>query len=231
MKFLLAFLLISSSAQAVYMSADDIRNANQAVGDALLHQHPKIDNHSIAEIKKELVSFDILKGNFDQNKKIKIIKNPLKSHGTFTLVKSKGLLWSTSKPLISTIRITQDDIVSLSNGKKVVFISMKDQPALGVIGKILFALFSTDMDELQRHFQFTNVYSNLDGWPSPDKWSATLKPNDPAVAKVIDSIYICGRKTVRRLLLSEANGDSTEIIFKEVSSKKPLTKEEEALFE
>src|SRR6185369_10263730 len=136
-----------------------------------------------------------------------------------------GLVWRISKPLISTIRITRDDIVSLNDGKKIVFVSMKDQPALSVIGKILFALFASDVDELQRHFSFSKIEAG------PGSWSVVMNPNDSSVSKVINFVVIKGGKTVQRLKLHEANGDSTEITFENVTSKKPLTKEEEALFE
>jgi hypothetical protein len=232
MKVLLALFLMAGSAQGKIVTAADKNAVVDAVADVVAqviidskNDWTKKDYDSIAGIKKDLVSFDVLKGNFEQSKKIKIIKKPLKSYGDFILVKNKGLLWRTSKPLVSAIRITQDDIVSLGEGKKVVFVSMKDQPALRVIGKILFALFATDVDELQRHFKFTKVLA------TPESWSVMLTPNDANVAKVIRYVDISGAKTVHKLILFEANGDSTEINFKDVASKKPLTKEEEALFE
>lgn len=226
MKFLLLLLLTNASAQNVDF---EIKNPGDAVLATLYTigalPNTEIDNHSIAEIKKTLSPFKILKGNFEQSKKIKIIKNPLKSYGTFTLANSRGLLWRTSRPMISTIRISKDDIASISEGKKIIFVSMKDQPALQVIGKILFAIFSADVDELQRHFQFSQVHT------IPKAWSATLKPNDSNVAKIINYIDISGGMTVRKLTLFETNGDSTTITFQKVIANGHLTKEEEALFE
>ncbi len=178
-------------------------------------------------IKKTLAPFATLTGTFEQTKKIRVIKKPLKSEGDFTLLKNKGVLWSTRKPMVSILRVRRDDIAQIKDGKATVVVSLKDQPALGLIGKVLFAVFSADVDELKRHFEFTRV-------TPPDAaghWEASLRPRDAMVRKVVDRIELGGGRVVETLTLNEVNGDSSVIRFKNVVEDRPLSKEEAKLFE
>ena len=180
----------------------------------------------IQAIKKTLAPYAVLKGGFEQSKKIRVIKKPLKSEGEFTLIKGKGVLWRTLKPMTSTLRISRDDIAEIKDGKAAILISMKDQPALGIIGKVLFAVFSADVDELKRHFDFIRA-------TRPDEaghWVLVLRPKDAMVRKQIERIDIEGVRFVEGLTLSEVNGDASVIRFTHLTESRP-GKEEEALFE
>lgn len=177
-------------------------------------------------IKRQLAPFDGLKGGFQQSKKIRVIKKPLVSEGDFILLKGKGVIWRTLKPMASTLRISRDDIAELKGGKAAILVSMKDQPALGIIGKVLFAVFSADVDELKRHFDFVRV----DPPDSSGHWSADLRPRDAMVRKGVERIGIEGGRFVEAITLGEANGDVSVIRFASTSESRP-SKEEEALFE
>jgi hypothetical protein len=187
---------------------------------------PAADVAGLEAIKKHLAPFDGLKGGFEQSKKIRVIKKPLKSEGDFLLFKGKGVIWRTLKPMTSTLRISRDDIAELKGGKAAILVSMKDQPALGIIGKVLFAVFSADVDELKRHFDFTKVVP-------PDAaghWSAALRPRDAMVRKGVESIELEGGRFVEAITLGEANGDVSMIRFSNTTESRP-SKEEESLFE
>lgn len=180
----------------------------------------------LASIKRQLATPAVLKGRFEQARAIKVLRKPLKSSGRFVLAKGTGLLWQAEKPLPSLLRITREQIAQLKDGKAKVFVDTKAQPGLSVVGKILFAVFSADVDELQRHFEFISTTAKA-GQP----WTASLRPLDKNVAKVVVGIEISGGRTVHELRLAEANGDSTVIRFLDVSEKAPLSPAEAALFE
>ena len=180
----------------------------------------------LAAIKKQLAPYAALKGGFEQSKKIRVIKKPLKSQGEFVLLKGKGVLWRTLRPMTSTLRISRDDIAEIKDGKAAILISMKDQPALGIIGKVLFAVFSADVDELKRHFDFTRAVP-------PDasgRWSLVLRPRDAMVRKGVERIALEGGRFVESITLDEVNGDVSAIRFLNTSEGRP-SREEEALFE
>lgn len=178
-------------------------------------------------ISRGLAPFATLKGRFEQSKTIRVLKKPLKSEGEFALRKDKGVLWRNAKPLPSTVRVRRDDIAQIKDGAAVVLVSLKEQPALGLIGKVLFAVFSADLKELERHFEFTRAVP-------PDAaghWEAGLRPRDALIRKLVERIELGGGRVVDTVTLAEANGDSSVIRFKDVSINAPLSDEEEALLE
>ena len=177
-------------------------------------------------IKSRIALFATLKGRFTQSKKIRVIKKPLKSEGNFVLLKDKGVLWRTFKPRVVSVRVFHDEIAEIKDGRPTVIVSAKDQPALGLIGKVLFAVFSADIKELKRHFDFTRA-----ALKDPGGWEVSLRPRDAMIAKVIDGVEAAGTGTVESLTIHEVNGDVTSISFSEISSTRPVTTEEAALFE
>jgi hypothetical protein len=177
------------------------------------------------DIRKQLTPFTTLKGSFEQTKKIRVIKKPLKSEGRFVLSKDRGVLWENTKPLVSTVRVRRDDIAEIKDGKTVILVSTKDQPQLRVIGTVLFAVFAADVEELKRHFDFSSVAVSTSGW------TAELRPKDAGVAQEVSRIELSGRGLLDSLTLFEADGDVTEIRFIGTTSAQPLDKSEAALFE
>lgn len=176
------------------------------------------------EIKASLSPFEVLHGNFRQSKSIRILKNPLKSSGSFVLVKGKGVLWKSLKPMPSLLKVTPDAISQFKNGKVAFQMKSDEQPALKLIGKVLFAVFSADVSELKKHFEISGSLKN-------GHWEATLLPKEAWVGKVAKEIKLEGGKTLDTLRLAEANGDATVISFVDVRLKAPLSADEKALIE
>ncbi|MBI5245215.1 MAG: outer membrane lipoprotein carrier protein LolA [Elusimicrobia bacterium] len=183
--------------------------------------HPGI----VEDIQKQLTPFTVLRGRFQQVKTIKIIKRPLRSSGDFVLAKDKGALWRTLKPALSAIKITAVEVAQIKDGKVGFRMRAEDQPALRLISKVLFAVFSADVGELKRHFDIT-------GPPLVEgRWKAELKPKEALVAKVVAQIRLQGGKTLEKIEISEANGDRTVIDFSDVKLGAELSGAESASFE
>jgi len=186
----------------------------------------RADNAAVASIQSQLAPFGALQGHFHQSKTIRVLSRPLVSSGDFVLVKDKGLVWRTTSPLTTGVRITPQGIAQLKDGKATVLVSAKDQPGMSAVGKVLFAVFSLDLQRLQQHFAIRSASA-----PVGKPWTATLTPTDPGVAKFVKSISLQGEKTVTSLELTEANGDVTAIHFSDVVLSRAPTAEEQALLE
>ena len=176
------------------------------------------------EIKARLSPFEILRGEFQQSKSIRIIRKPLKSRGDFVLVKGQGVLWHTIRPMESTLKVTPAEISQIKDGKVAFRMKADEQPALKLIGKVLFAVFSADVQELKQHFE-------IKGSMKEGHWQAVLVPKEAWVAKVAKEISLQGGKTLESIQISEANGDRSSIQFSEVQLKSKLKPAEKALFE
>lgn len=185
----------------------------------------RADDAAVASIQQQLAPFATLHGKFTQTKKIQILSRPLVSSGDFALVKDKGLIWRTTQPIASAVRITPGGIAQLKDGKTTVLVSAKDQPGVSAVGKVLFAIFSLDLNRVRQHFAFRSAAA-----PAGKPWSAVLEPTDPGLSKFVRSIALTGERTVEGLTLTEANGDVTSIRFSDTQAS-PLSPQEAALLE
>jgi hypothetical protein len=192
---------------------------------AALWMIPILGRADIAqEIRSKLSPFEVLRGHFEQTKSIPILKKPLKSRGDFVLLKGKGVLWNTSYPVASMLRVTPGEIAQLKDGKVSFRMKAEEQPVLKLVGQVLFAVFAADVDELKRHFE-------ISGTMQGGHWEALLLPKEAWVAKVAKEIRLSGSQSLETLQISESNGDKSSIRFSKVLLNTSLSVQEKALFE
>lgn len=177
-------------------------------------------------LQRQLRPFKSLKGTFVQTQQLKGIRKPLVSRGTFALSQGRGILWQTQKPFVSAIRINPSGIAQVKDGKVTSLVSSRDQPRLEEMGKLFSALFSADVEALKPQFEFISVEA-----PQNAPWKAVLKPSDPGMGKVVDSLVLTGQHTVEGLTLFEHNGDVTVIRFSDLKPDEALSREEAAALE
>jgi hypothetical protein len=193
----------------------------------LLTSLPVLGAADIADsIEKQLSPFEILRGNFEQTKTIKFITRPLKSSGIFVLLKGKGVLWETLKPqgIAGTLRVTQDGIEQIRDGKVRFQMKTEQEPSLKLINQVLFAVFSADLSGLKEHFE-------MKGSIDAGHWEVVLSPKEAWMAKVAKEINLQGGKNLESLQISEGNGDQTSIRFSGIDLNSTLRSAEKALFE
>jgi hypothetical protein len=176
------------------------------------------------DIKRQLTPFVVLRGEFQQVKTIKIIKKPLRSSGDFVVAKGKGVLWSTTRPMVSTLKVSAEEVAQIKDGKAVFRLKAEEQPGLRLITRVLFAVFAADVAELKRSF-------DISGSVTKGRWQADLKPRDAMVAKVVSSVRLEGGASVEDIEIQEANGDRTVIRFSAMRRVAALSPAEDSLLE
>lgn len=175
-------------------------------------------------IKSRLRVFETLQGKFEQEKRLAKIKKPLKSRGRFALKRQQGVVWRTDAPIQSLLVMNRDSVRVIKNDRTVMSIALSDQPGLRLMGKIVFAVFAADVEEIRQTFEIVS------GEAKPNEpWSVTLKPRDAGVAKVISRISLSGAEHVDTLEIVEQNTDVTRIRFTDLDSDHALTDEDERL--
>lgn len=175
-------------------------------------------------IKARLHTFEALQGKFEQEKQLAKIKKPLKSRGRFALKRRQGVVWRTEAPIQSLLVMTRDAVRVIKNDKTVVSIDISEQPGLRLMGKIVFAVFAADVEEIKQSFEIVSGQAK-----AGEPWSVALKPRDATVAKVISRISLTGSDHVETLEIVEQNSDITRIRFADLDSTHPLTDEDERL--
>ena len=178
----------------------------------------------VAKIQAMLVKPSIMCGRFDQTKQLAGMKKPLASNGRFCVVAGKGVLWRTLQPFPSTLRLTRDEIVNYQGDRVAMRLDAKTEPTVRMINNVLFSLLSGDLGQLDSLFE-------VDGTVDANSWAVALKARQPGLEKAIGIIKLEGGAYVKNIVMSQAGGDTTNIVFSAIQTgETALTKEEAALF-
>ena len=163
-------------------------------------------------IQQRVAQVEVLRGGFEQEKRIAGFKNPLRSQGSFLVARGKGVVWTTLKPFPSEVVITGGRILSRQrDGSSRVEVDGREQPALRSVNAMMFALVSGDVAALSSRFN-TQVQAK-----AGNGWTLSLTPKSAALAKAFTRIVLNGDSYVREVEIEEANGDRTHLRFVELS--------------
>ena len=80
-----------------------------------------------------------------------------------------------------------------------------------MINAVLFALLAGDLGQLETLFE-------IEGSIQKSGWSVTLKAREPGLAKAVGSIALEGGAYVKSIVIREAGGDQTRIVFSGVET-------------
>ncbi|WP_256078959.1 outer membrane lipoprotein carrier protein LolA [Massilia sp. YIM B04103] len=178
----------------------------------------------VAKIQAMLAKPEVLCGRFDQTKHLAGMKKPLASNGRFCVVAGKGILWRTLKPFPNTLRLTRDEIVHFQGERVAMRLEAKNEPVVRMINSVLFSLLGGDLAQLDKLFE-------VDGTADAASWQVALKAREPGLAKAIGAISLEGGAYVKNIVMNEASGDKTVIVFSAMQTgTAALTAEEAALF-
>lgn len=161
----------------------------------------------LARPAARLAGAKVLRGRFTQRRHLSELPRPLTASGEFLFARELGVYWHTRKPFDSVVTLSPSGIVERAEGSETMRLSADDQPAVRMVAQVFLALFTLDMDSLERHFR---VYPESgDGNSGP--WSIRLEPRGDAIANVFVHANISGHDDVEQVVLTDARGDRTVI--------------------
>lgn len=165
-------------------------------------------------ITKKLVKTPIVQGDFQQEKRLKILRKPLISTGTFTYHQSKGVIWKTLTPIPSVLMINESKLLT----------GQGEQAVPAAFGNVFKALLGGELNRLAEGFDIT-------GTEQKTSWQLQLKPKDELMKKIISTILVSGDTELRSLEIQEVTGNQTQISFTQISHPDHLSNEQQADFE
>ena len=168
----------------------------------------------LTQITTHLAKTPITNGNFQQEKRLKVLRKPLISTGTFTYHQSKGVIWKTLTPVASLLLVNDTRLLT----------GQGEQAVPAAFGKVFKAMLGGDLEELSDGFSIT-------GSDQKTSWQIELKPKDELLKKIISSIVLSGDKELRLLEIQETGGNITRIKFDQITHPTQLTSEQETDFE
>jgi hypothetical protein len=166
----------------------------------------------------------VFKSTFTQTRQLVGVKKLLTEEGFLLVDKARGVIWETEKPLLNTVRITKDEIRLTSNGEVLSDMNANEEPVVGIVSNMLFAMFSGNLAALQNFF---NVEGRRDG----DNWQLNFTPKEKGLAQVIRSLTLIGDDDVRQVIMVNASGDRSEIKFSHTQYFDRLSADDAKLFQ
>ena len=164
-------------------------------------------------------SMTVVRGEFEQQKKMPLLSRPFLSQGKFLSVKDKGLVWDTLSPVPSKLIMTPGQLVQEAGGRQQVF--KATGTGFDGLALLLPSLLNGDLKQLQNYFALkaSGIASN---------WTLSLTPKPEELVAMIQEIVVTGGQgELKSILLSGADKDTTHIVFRSFhhDTKEPGQKE------
>lgn len=157
-------------------------------------------------ISGRLMDAPVIRGRFEQSRRLAGFTNPLVSRGDFVVARARGVLWSTREPIPSSLLVTpQRIVVRGADGQLQQQLEADTQPAMRVVGESMIAVLRGDLRALSARFA---VSGKLIG---NARWELVLTPTDAGVRRAFARISLAGDRFVREVRLEDAGGDSTDV--------------------
>lgn len=175
---------------------------------------------ALGPVVTELRNAQTLRGSYTQRKFLPELPKPLVAEGSFLFVRDRGIVWRTLKPFPSELIITRDALIQRQGGQTL-RIAAEQQPAIQMVGRIFFAVFSLDLSALDALFKLYGVGGN--------PWQLGLKPRQTEIT--LREVEIRGSAQVEHVLMRESGGDLTEICIRDtLASTQPPSATDLAAF-
>jgi hypothetical protein len=187
--------------------------------------HPLQDNELVMfiEICTELSSHRISSGNFIQEKIIKKLNRKLVSRGTFVIYSPLGIIWKTETPFPSVSAVGKDFIIQQTGQGKKQKLSASGNESFLKISAAISAVFSGSADNLFNNFRVYFLEKS-------GEWSIGLIPIDRTLREIIKNIVISGDLRIKRVILSEQNGDSIQYELSNYIFPEELSENDQSFF-
>ncbi|HTF91212.1 MAG TPA: outer membrane lipoprotein carrier protein LolA [Planctomycetota bacterium] len=172
-------------------------------------------------VNKLLRAAKSIRADFAEEKKIKVLKRPLRSSGQIVFSGKLGLYRALKDPFVQELLVTPAGLAQRDEAGKVEKVAVDKQPlAKGFIDAFLL-VFTGDDKALGADFE---LY--FDGDESA--WTMGFVPKKAPLSKFIATMVVTGKQgAFETLEVREVNGDRTTTRFSKVVTDKELSPDEE----
>ncbi|VAW58519.1 hypothetical protein MNBD_GAMMA08-2543 [hydrothermal vent metagenome] len=179
-------------------------------------------NSAFNSVINKLQNNRVIRSQFKQSRKLKILKKPLISTGKINFFSGTGIIWEINQPIRSKVIISENKIteITLLDDKE----TINTNPNTAGFYTVLESIFNGHIEQIKKHFSasFTGDIKN---------WVINLTPSTEPLNKIFTNIKLSGTRQINAITFNDYNQDTT-IIELTASQKnpEPITKKEEAYF-
>lgn len=153
---------------------------------------------------------------FAEQKHVALLARPLRSSGTITFDREKGIARAVTAPKAQLVVLTKTSL-KIVKGKTVEEIPLAKSKDLKAFAMIFPTLLRGERSELEKSFSI-GLYGSETAW-----WALTFAPKADALKKFVRSVTVFGNKTeVVSLRIVEASGDTTDTQLTDVRRNKDV---------
>lgn len=177
---------------------------------------------TLTQIAAQIDQYPVVKARFTQTRKMLALKRPLVTTGQFVFAREYGVLWQIEQPYRISYVLGEDKIIEIGSDGSRKERSAKDVPGFAQVGRVFRAMLGAHTGILNEYFD-VSVEGNI------KQWTIRLKPKQAQLAAFLGNMRLSGAQHVESIVIDEASGDRTEILFQEIKGFDALN--ESALIE
>jgi len=191
-----------------------------------------------------LAEHPVVRGAFEQEKKLNKLDRSLKSSGNFIIAEGLGMVWDTVKPFPSTLTLGKDYLIQSRPGGQKTVLSAQGNETFLRMAEVISAVFSGNSQGLMENFNIFysvrvngsgGVGTNGAGTNGDTEWELGLSPKNTAIGAFAEKIIMKGiasnnAAAIKSILIYEQNGDTVLYILSNHSYSEELNVNEKKLF-
>lgn len=177
----------------------------------------------VSAIFQQLSKNDVVRADFEQQKKLASLNKTFVSNGTLSFAKSNGVLWQIKRPVQADLIVTQKKLVQKT--QRTYSQIQIDQSPYSSVATLFLQLMSGDAKALVKNFNVESADYRATGW------KIVLTPKSNLFKKLFVRIEAQGQQYVDKIVIQEQANNSTTILFRNQTTQSKLTAAEDALFQ
>ncbi|WP_413731198.1 MULTISPECIES: LolA family protein [unclassified Shewanella] len=180
---------------------------------------------ALQQLSTKMALSDSSRGQFEQVRWLRVLKQPLRSSGEFLYQRELGMLWQQQTPFGNLLLLKQGELIQQDSQGKLSVTKADTGPAAmaEMLPRMMQSLLSGDIQALSQGFELYLLNDQA------GHWQLGLKAKEQTMAALLPQMVLEGNKDLESLTLLAKNGDISQIFFSELD-KSPLNDSERARF-
>lgn len=180
---------------------------------------------ALQQLSTKMALSDSSRGQFEQVRWLRVMKQPLRSSGEFLFQRELGMLWQQQTPFGNLLLLKQGELIQQDSQGKLSVTKADAGPAAvaEMLPRMMQSLLSGDIQTLSQGFELYLLNDQA------GHWQLGLKAKEQSMAALLPQMVLEGSQDLESLTLLAKNGDISQIFFSELD-KSPLNDSERARF-